>query len=136
MKRTLLIALLSMIATLALAVSIDHFSPGVYTFGADTELRINVIDGFDTIREVKLVWRRTNETAWRKEKMNLESTGAYWFVVDLTARDLGDFDIEYYFEIALLDGNIENIPALDGLSPKYALSPGNMTGELSEAFIC
>lgn len=135
MKRTLLIALLSMIATLALAVSIDHFSPGVYAFGADTELRINVIDGFDTIREVKLVWRRTNETAWRKEKMNLESTGAYWFVVDLTARDLGDFDIEYYFEIALLDGNIENIPALDGLSPKYTLSPGNMAGELSEAFI-
>lgn len=135
MKRILAVIALVMLLSSLASVSIDHFSPGIYVFGADVEIRLNVIYGAEEVSSIMLKWKRAGEETWRDEEMSLEATGSYWYVTQLRARDLQDYDVEYYFEVQLLSGNIENIPTLDGLEPLYRLSPGSVIGTRSDQFI-
>ena len=135
MKKLLAVmAFIALLTSLA-SVSIDHFSPGIYVFGTDVEIRLNAIYGADEINSIKLKWKRVGEEAWREEAMTLEATGSFWYVAELRAGDLQDYDVEYYFEVLLTSGNVENIPTLDGLEPLYRLSPGSVIGTRADEFI-
>ena len=135
MKRILAVIAFIVLLTSLASVSIDHFSPGVYVFGTDVEIRLNAIYGAEEISSITLKWKRVNEEAWREEDMTLEATGSFWYVAQLRARDLQDYDVDYYFEVLLTNGNVENIPTLDGLEPLYHLSPGSVIGTRADEFI-
>jgi len=135
MKRVLLV-MTFICALMALsAVSIEHFSPKFYFFGTDVELRLNVLDGMDQIDNCTIVYSEKGKEIWKRENMEAETTGSYWFIGEISANDVRDLDIQYYFEIKLVNGDLMRLPDKAALEPLYELSPGAAMGDKSDAFV-
>ena len=135
MKQILFIFLLLCLGSFLTGISIEHFSPKSYSFGSDVELRLRIEDGFEQIKTATIMYRPVGKTTWQKLVMKSEPTDQLWLVGELKAADLKDYDIEYYFEVQLLDGTVTNLPAVNAPEPRYKLSPGMVTGEKSNSFI-
>jgi hypothetical protein len=135
MKRLLLLLLLSILTVFIYGVSLQHASPMTYGFGEDVKLMVEVIEGQVNISSMKVYFRNAGEIPWMFEAVVPESPGSVYYWATIAAKYFADIEMEYYFEVQLTDGSVENFPPLDGISPKYTMIPKVMEGEVSDGFV-
>ncbi len=135
MKKIVSLLLFSIIVIFTYAVSIQHASPLSYGFAEDVKLMVEVVDGLDNISSMKVYFRNEGEVPWMSEAATQESPGSVYYWATIPAKYFSDLQMEYYFEVQLTDGSVENFPTLDELTPKYTLIPKAMEGELSDGFV-
>ncbi|MDD4027386.1 MAG: hypothetical protein PHO75_04355, partial [Candidatus Shapirobacteria bacterium] len=135
MKQLLLLLLLSLFTGFIFGISIQHAPPLSYGFGEDVKLMVEVVDGQADIFGMKAFFRNAGDIPWMSETAIQESPGSVYYWTTIPAKYFNDTEMEYYFEIQLVDGSVENYPPLDGITPKYTLIPKAMEGELNDGFV-
>lgn len=117
------------------AVTLQHVAPNAFEFGQDVPLMVEILQGLDDIAEIKLKYHSEGQEPWYSELAKQESQGGVYYRVSIPAKYLSSEAIEYYFEVKLKHGVVENFPALDSGLPKYRISSAALEGEASPGFV-
>lgn len=135
MKKALLTISVILSLLSLFGISISHIPPATLKPGLQTNLRLEVIQGWDTISEARLVYRIVGENPWMRQDVEPETPEGPWMTVYMPALRNAPLGLEYYFEFTLLDGNIETLPQIDPTSKAFTLGAVEKLGKLSDAFI-
>lgn len=117
------------------AVSIQHVSPQTFTFGEDSQLTVEVLQGLSDIAEMKLNFRMENDKRWLTEVAKPENPGSVYYKVNIPGKYLNTDPVEYYFSIKLNHGISKYFPAQDGVTPNYKLVSDLAEGDASPGFV-
>ncbi len=135
MKKMLLLSILSIRISFALAVALQHVPPQTFSFAEECKLTIEIQQDLGDIAEIKLNYHKKDENVWFTELAKQETPGSVYFHVHLPAEVLNIDPIEYYFSVLLKHGTTENFPSQDGLTPNYTIKPETMYGDVSPGFV-
>jgi len=131
----MILALLSLSVLFLQAVNVVHLPPANYTLGSPTELRLEVMDGWNDLSEAKIQYRIVGEKRWFSETLVPETPEGPWLKGNIPAQMNATHGLEYYFELYLVNGAIESLPIVDPASKAYTLQLFQRQGDLSKSFI-
>ncbi|MCB5229712.1 MAG: hypothetical protein LHW44_06585 [Candidatus Cloacimonetes bacterium] len=144
MKRILLALILISLTAISYAqmtaqVIAQNQSPDAYTFGSNVNMRIEVNQGNELIKSVYIRYRPiikdASELNYRKIAMSPRSPGSDIWEGTIKHSDIGDKDIEYYYEFTLLDDSVEKMPWDMDVNGAYMLVAGALKSRLENGFV-
>lgn len=133
MKKYLIILFALMSLTAWAAVSSMHIPPETYNPKQDLELRLEVVQGGETIERLNLQYRQIPDKNWRNSPMREDEPGIYLGLIPRSV--LSGSAVQYRFEFEIKNGANEYLPDARSLMPFYSLALVNKPGTQSNAFI-
>lgn len=112
-----------------------HDAPLSYTEGENVVLSLDIQDGLDTIQNITLCYKSSDDADFRRSGLEPQTPGSNLYAVELTGRELDGKDFSYYFEYALKDGQLIKYPNEEQGGQLYELRDQAQTGKLAEEFI-
>ncbi len=110
MKRMIyFLILINMFSLLAAVTTLKHTPPISLSPGSEQIINLEVIDGIDDVDEVNLYYRQFGSQSYISMLMTRDTGVQPMFTAQIP--DVIEQGIEYYFEVTLLNGSIQTLPA-------------------------
>lgn len=135
MKKQFITTILALFTLAAFAVTALHVPPLTYTFGNDVTVRLEIQEGLESIREVRLMYRVQGASNYMGVKMDAEAPGSIWYSAVIPANQIEDNDMEYYFEFDRINQEMQKMPEENFQVKPYTLIPGSMKGKIDPGFV-
>ncbi|MFA6910923.1 MAG: hypothetical protein WCQ59_07355 [Candidatus Cloacimonadaceae bacterium] len=135
MKRYLLALALVIPCFALLALTALHVSPESFVPDRDVELLLEITQGREEISGIDVQYRLVGSTVWQAEPMRQDDPASTYWRGFIPKTAVSTNDVEYRFEIKLLSGASEYLPADDGITPLYTLKLNAPQGSLTDGFV-
>lgn len=135
MKKYVTLVLILLAGITLGAVNVLHSPPREFNPGMQTELRLEVLQGFDEIVSAKIYYRAKGSGVWDDADVFPEVPEGPWLRVMLPVIANAELGVEYYFEFILDNQRIETLPEFDPKQRAFLLDAEKPKGTVSKDFI-
>lgn len=130
-----LLLLLALSTGLLSAILVNHIPPNGYNTHIQTELRVEVIQGWEEVAETTLFFRAQDSKVYEQTSMDKESMGNTWLKGFLPVTVSPEKGYEYYFQFTLTTGAIETLPRNEPQVYPFLVMPMSKTGDRNDDFV-
>lgn len=130
-----LLAIGSVFAQVGQTIQAENLSSYAYTFDEDIVMRVEVYRGQESLREVRLRYRKINTLEYDTQVMAQSELDPNWWEGSIPAKAHDNSDMQYYYEFILNDLRVEVMPwEFNTVGPYYMVS-GAMKGRVEPGFM-